>query len=290
MQAALPAAAPSFPTHHIARHMTSTRLLALLPATLLAACATPAGDSVVLSQDAVNRAALLAPAAADGQTSLSEAQLTQTIPYNLGSKVRSTEAQRSVPLSNGLKETILSGSTMTASGPAAGTNRMVSLCGLVPLVHEVGSPGTAASIVFTGRAGAFVPLGGSVPMSTRQITTSFEGGTPDLCRPQPGMAFSFKVGITLETNIPPFRRVVEFTETYQCRASDRFDGYAALKEAGATVVLACDISGAPADRPSRKEFVYLPQALEYFPVLVKVSDANYTNYSYVKAPGVVPRP
>lgn len=256
-------------------------------ALLAAGCATPLGDSAALSQDAINTAALLAPATSNSVTTGSEAETTLTIPYNLGIKVRSTDIQTTKVLPNRLKETVVRSIVRTGSGPVEGFARWVTLCGLVPLVMESGSSGSMGTLVFTGKAGAVFPLGATAPTSIRQITTALETSSPDLCKPKSGMKFDFKTTLKLETNIPPFRRVVDLTENYRCEITDRFETHAELKEAGASLLATCAISGAGLDRPSQRQYAFYPEFAEYHTVYVRYTDSNYQEFKFTKRPGKV---
>ena len=267
--------------------MPTKRFLATATTVVLLAsgCATPLGDSVALSQDAIKAAALLAPSAPSTAATGSEAQTTRTVPYNLGMKVRATEIQATRTLPNRLKETITRGIVSTGSGPVEGSARWVTLCGLVPLIMESGSAGSMGTLAFTGNAGAFFPVGASAPSTTRQITTALETSSPDLCKPSAGMKFSFKTSFKLEMNIPPFRRVVDLTETYHCDVSERFERHAELKDAGASLFVTCAITGAPADRPNQRQYAFYPEFAEYHTVYVRYSDSHFEEFNFTKRPG-----
>lgn len=266
--------------------MTERMLLAatLACALLAAGCATPLGDAAALSEKAIITAAALAPPATGSLTTESEAQTTTTVPYNLGIKVRTAERQTTRTLPNRLKETILRGRTETGSGTIEGSSRLVTLCGLVPLIMESGSPGNAGMLVFTGKAGTVFPVGATPPTTTREITTELETSSPDLCSPKPGMSVSFKTSSKFEINIPPFRRVVDLTETYRCDISERFERHAELKSAGATLFATCAISGAGLDRPNQKQYVFFPAFNEYHTVYVRYSDSHYQEFNFTTQP------
>jgi hypothetical protein len=257
---------------------------ALALTSLAVGCATPITDSLLLSQSAIDSASRMAPTSSEKSTSSSESQITMTIPGNLGHKGSSSVHQQSSMLANGLKETITRGKTTMGPYASESVFRTISLCGLIPIVLDGGSPGSMGNLLFTGKSGTPVAIGASPNASVRQATLSLEASSPDVCKPEIGATFSFKTTIKIETNVPPFRRVVDVAEASTCRASADFKGHDTLREAGGSLLLTCSIAGGPSDRPIEQHFVFFPRLMEYFPVFVKFNERYYYEYNYTRPP------
>lgn len=260
--------------------------LGVLTLALLAGCATPLPKDLPLSDSVRSAAASLAAKRKTANvTGDTDAVMHMRAVGNLGAILTYAHSQRFAEHTDRLSEDLMTVVRSPGANSPPASTRALSVCGLITLKSESAAGGATGALVFLPSGGSVTPLpvGGSLPTGTREVIHSLETSSTDICAPEIGASFSYRLSGQWERSaygpIGALRSVKEFDETTTCTAEALAPEHQYLAAFGASLAVKCvhkSING----RPTNSVSAYFPAAGRYLLVFLAYSEGTFNRYEY----------